>query len=89
MIAGDIEASRALAVRIGEVSAHDGLAPEIVKLCAAVSETIVDPDFPGALVPAVGPNGRRPYLRRGAHCPVVAMLESRAARLCRSHAHLV
>jgi hypothetical protein len=57
VIAGDIEASRALAVRIGEVSAHDGLAPEIVKLCAAVSETIVDPDFPGALVPAVGPKG--------------------------------
>jgi hypothetical protein len=57
VIVGDIEASRALAVRIGEVSAHDGLAPEIDKLCAAVSETVVDPDFPGALVPAFGPKG--------------------------------
>jgi hypothetical protein len=57
VIASDVEASRTLAVQIDEVSAHDGLAPEIVKLCAAVSETIVDPDFPGALVPASGPKG--------------------------------
>lgn len=57
MISNDGDASREALAEILAISAFGSLDAELAALCAAISDTIADPNFPGALIPALDAAG--------------------------------
>lgn len=53
MIGTDADASRQALTDILSINGFGGLDDELAAQCAAVCETVADPDFPGALIPTV------------------------------------
>lgn len=58
MIGLDVDAARALKGNLTGLGDFDALGPDAASLCAKLIETIVDPRFPGALVPCIDNSGK-------------------------------
>lgn len=57
MITPDIETAKGVLSNLSAKFLEIPLAPETVSLCNDLMQTVVEASFPGALVPALGPNG--------------------------------
>ena len=57
MIGVDIEAARTIARDLSALGEFSVLEPEAGELCAALVDTVADPDFPGAVIPNVDAAG--------------------------------
>ncbi|MEQ1899562.1 MAG: protein DpdD [Devosia sp.] len=57
MIGVDLEAAQTLVSDLSAVGNFTALGSDVAALCAKVVESVSDPNFPGALIPSVGPGG--------------------------------